>query len=99
MKKGSVAVILMFSVSLLASAAFAAEPTGEELFKAKCAACHPNGGNIIKPKVTLKGIKDPKKILKQIRSGGGGMTAFDTKAISDKDAKLIADYIIKTFKK
>lgn len=99
MKKGIVAVTLMFSVSLLASAAFAAEPTGEELFKAKCAACHPNGGNIIKPKETLKGIKDPKKITKKIRQGGGGMTAFDAKAISDKDAKLIADYIIKTFKK
>lgn len=99
MKKGIVAVTLMYSVSLLASAAFAAEPTGEELFKAKCAACHPNGGNIIKPKETLKGIKDPKKITMKIRSGGGGMTAFDAKAISDKDAKLIADYVIKTFKK
>jgi cytochrome c6 len=99
MKNGIVAVTLMFSVSLLASVAFAAEPTGEELFKAKCAACHPNGGNIIKPSETLKGIKDPRKITAKIRKGGGGMTAFDAKAVSDKDAKLIADYIIKTFKK
>lgn len=99
MKKGIIAVTLMFSVSMFASAAFAAKPTGEELFKAKCAACHPNGGNIIKPTETLKGIKDVKKITKKIRAGGGGMTAFDAKAISDKDAKLIADYVIKTFKK
>ena len=99
MKKGLIAVTLMFSTSLIASAAFAAEPTGEELFKAKCAACHPNGGNIMNPKETLKGIKDAKKITKKIRAGGGGMTAFDAKAISDKDAKLIADYVIKTFKK
>ena len=27
------------------------------------------------------------------------MTAFDAKTISDADAKAIADYIIKTFKK
>jgi len=99
MKKGIIAVTLMFSISLLASAALAAEPTGEELFKAKCAACHPNGGNIMKPKETLKGIKDAKKITAKIRKGGGGMTAFDAKAISDKEAKLIADYVIKTFKK
>ena len=99
MKNGIVAVTLMFSVSMLASAAVAAEPNGEALFKAKCAACHPNGGNIIKATATLKGLKDPKVITKKIRSGGGGMTAFDAKAVSDKDAKLIADYVIKTFKK
>ena len=73
--------------------------TGEELFKQHCAACHPDGGNIVNPKETLKGIKDPKKITSKIRKGGGGMTAFDAKAISDADAKAVADYIIKTFKK
>jgi cytochrome c6 len=99
MKKGLIAATLVCSFSLPTSAAFAAEPNGEALFKAKCAVCHPDGGNIIKPTVTLKGIKDPKKITTKIRTGGGGMTAFDSKAVSDKDAKLIADYIIKTFKK
>lgn len=99
MKKGIVAVTLMLSTSLLASAAVAAEPAGEALFKAKCAVCHPNGGNIMKPAATLKGLKDPKQIISKIRTGGGGMAAFDAKAISDKDAKLIADYVIKTFKK
>jgi cytochrome c6 len=83
----------------MSAAAFAAETGGEAIFKAKCAACHPDGGNIIKPKETLKGIKNPKKIITQVRKGGGGMPAFDAKAISDADAKLLADYIIKTFKK
>nr|MDA8413452.1 cytochrome c [Desulfobacteraceae bacterium] len=65
----------------------------------KCASCHPNGGNIINPKETLKGIRDSKKITSKIRKGGGGMPAFDAKAISDAEAKQLADYIIKTFKK
>ena len=45
--------------------------TGEELFKQHCAACHPDGGNIVNPKETLKGIKDTKMIVKKIRAGGG----------------------------
>ena len=96
MKQISKSVALL-SVALFAATSFAA--TGEEVFKAKCAACHPNGGNIMNPKETLKGIKDPKKITAKIRKGGGGMTAFDAKAVSDADAKAVADYIIKTFKK
>lgn len=97
MKNGIILAILILSTALLASSAFAA--SGEEVFKAKCASCHPDGGNIIKPKETLKGIKDPKKIISKIRKGGGGMTAFDAKTVSDADAKAVADYIIKTFKK
>lgn len=99
MKKGLILATLVLSTSLLASAAFAAPAGGEAIFKAKCASCHPDGGNIINPKETLKGIKDPKKITSKIRKGGGGMTAFDAKAITDADAKAVADYIIKTFKK
>jgi cytochrome c6 len=98
MKKGIILATLVLSTSL-ASAAFAAPAGGEATFKAKCASCHPDGGNIMNPKETLKGMKDSKKIISKIRKGGGGMTAFDAKAISDADAKLLADYIIKTFKK
>lgn len=97
MKKGIILATLALSTALLASAALAAG--GEEIFKAKCASCHPDGGNIMNPKETLKGMKDSKKIVAKIRKGGGGMTAFDAKALSDADAKAVADYIIKTFKK
>lgn len=96
MKQITKAVTLL-TVTLFATSALAA--TGEEIFKAKCASCHPNGGNIINPKETLKGIKDAKKITGKIRKGGGGMPAFDAKAVSDADAKALADYIMKTFKK
>jgi len=99
MKKGIMMATLVLSTALIASAASAETAGGEAIFKAKCASCHPDGGNIIKPTETLKGIKDPKKITTKIRKGGGGMPVFDTKAISDADAKQLANYIIKTFKK
>ena len=97
MRKSIILATVALSTSLLATAAFAA--TGEEIFKAKCASCHPDGGNIMNPKETLKGLKSSKAIIAKTRKGGGGMPAFDAKAISDADAKLMADYIIKTFKK
>ncbi|HXE98332.1 MAG TPA: c-type cytochrome [Dongiaceae bacterium] len=99
MKKRIMAATALLSVGLMSAAAFAGETGGEAIFKAKCAACHPDGGNIMKPTATLKGIKDPKKIIAQVRKGGGGMPAFDAKAISDADLKQLAGYIIKTFKK
>jgi cytochrome c6 len=89
----------LVSISLMSTAAFAAGNSGETIFKAKCAACHPDGGNIMKPNETIKGIKSSKKIISQVRKGGGGMPAFDAKTISDADAKQLADYIMKTFKK
>ena len=99
MRMSIVAATVALSVGMMSAAAFAAENSGEAIFKAKCASCHPDGGNIMNPKETLKGIKSSKKIITQIRKGGGGMPAFDAKAISDADAKLLADYIMKTFKK
>ena len=97
MKKVLVATVVL-SMTMITSIAFAAD-AGEAIFKSKCASCHPKGGNIIKKTATLKGFTDPEKIIAQVRKGGGAMRAFDTKAISDADAKLLADYIIKTFKK
>jgi cytochrome c6 len=91
--------MMVSCITIMSAAAFAAGDGGEAIFKAKCASCHPDGGNIMKPKETLKGIKNSKKIITQLRKGGGGMPAFDAKAISDADAKLLADYIMKTFKK
>jgi len=99
MNKGIILATLVLSTALLISAASAATAGGEAVFKAKCASCHPDGGNIINPKETLKGLKDPKKIVSKIRKGGAGMPVFDAKAVSDAEAKQLADYIIKTFKK
>jgi cytochrome c6 len=98
MKKISAFVVLV-AVAAFSASAFAAPSKGEAIFKEKCAACHPDGGNIINPKETLKGLKDTKFIVTKIRNGGNGMTKFDAKTVSDADAKAVADYIVKTFKK
>lgn len=98
MKRKIMIPATLIAVALFSSAAVAADK-GAALFSEKCASCHPDGGNIMNPKATLKGIKDPKKVIKKARAGGGGMPAFDSTAISDADLKQIANYIVKTFKK
>jgi cytochrome c6 len=98
MKKAALLTATL-TLTALAGTALAAENKAEAIFKEKCAMCHPDGGNVMKPKETLKGLKDKKKIVAKIRKGGGGMTAYDQAAISDADAKALADYIVKTFKK
>ena len=84
----------------------AAEKTGEQLFTEHCVVCHAEGGNIINPKKTLmkkdllaNNIKTADDVIKSIRKPGPGMTAFDVKTISDKEARKIADYIFKKFNK
>ena len=81
------------------------EKTGEALFKQNCAVCHPEGGNIINPQKTLmkknrdaNSIRGAADIVKIMRNPGPGMTRFDEKAIPDKDAGEIAEYILKSYK-
>ena len=79
--------------------------SGEALFKEHCEICHPNGGNIVNPKKTLgkkdreaNGVKSKDDIVHFMRKPGPGMTTFDEKAVPDKSAREIAEYILKTFK-
>ena len=99
MKKSVVCTIVALASIIAVGSVCAEQKSGEALFKEKCASCHPDGGNIMNPKETIKGMKDSKKIVKKIRKGGGGMPVFDQKSISDAEAKSVAAYIIKTFKK
>ena len=99
------AVFLILSATAGFSKEAAKEKSGEELFKQHCAVCHPDGGNIINPKDTLhkKDLKEhkitkPADIIMKMRNPGPGMTKFDKATIPDKDAKKIAEYILKTFK-
>lgn len=103
MKKQLVFTSAALIMALAASTSFAA--SGEELFKQHCAVCHPEGGNIIKPSNTLhkkdlakNGVKGWQGVVKYMRKPGEGMTTFDKKTVSDKDAKAIAEYVLKTFK-
>jgi cytochrome c6 len=77
---------------------------GKDLFLKHCAACHPEGGNIINPQKTLhkkdraaNKITSAKDIIGKMRNPGPGMTPFDNKTVSDKEAKEIAEYILKSF--
>ncbi len=98
-------IILGIGVFVMAGgAASGAEQTGEALFKQNCAVCHVNGGNIVNPQKPLhkkereaNGIKTASDIMKLMRNPGPGMTKFDEKTISNKDAKKIAEYVLKTF--
>ena len=103
MKKQLIGIVGVATLIFASSSAIAAN--GEALFKQHCAACHPDGGNIVNPKRTLhkkdldqQGIKNREDVIKYMRKPGPGMPAFDAKTIADKDAKAIAEYVLKTFK-
>ena len=104
------ATVTMIALFSMATAALADSKKGgmidgKKEFEEHCAVCHPNGGNVINPakplgKKALEGIgvKNAKNIIAKMRKPGPGMTAFDKKSLSDKEAKAIAEYILKTFK-
>ena len=107
--KRTIITMAVISIVVVGTAAFAEKPAttnrGEAKFKEHCALCHPDGSNIINPKKTLhkkdrdaNNIKREADIVKLVRKPGPGMTTFDTKTLSDKDAGEIAKYIFKTFK-
>ncbi len=97
-------IIGIGSMVLTGGKAAGAEQSGEALFKQHCAICHVNGGNIVNAQKPLfkkereaNGIKTAADIIQRMRNPGPGMTMFDEKTISNKDAHKIAEYILKTF--
>ena len=105
MKKGVTTALCICAVTMFAAAGVASEKKGEAIFKEKCAMCHPDGGNAMKPDKTLKkkdldkaGIKNKADLVKYLRNPGPGMSKFDAKALPDKDAHEVAEYVLKTFK-
>ncbi len=108
MKKGLVPVLALILAYLFITTAFvkpsAANEKGEALFKQHCAICHVDGGNIINPQKTLHkkdreahNVKTARDIIHNMRKPGPGMTQFDEKTISEKQAHEIAEYVLKTF--
>ena len=107
--KKEILTIAVISILGIGTAVYAEKTAtsnpGETKFKEHCALCHPDGGNIMDAKKTLhkkdlsaSKIKPEADIVKILRKPGPGMTAFDAKTLSDKDAGEIAKYILKTFK-
>jgi cytochrome c6 len=98
-------VLAAFSATCLADTKKGGKIDAKKEFEEHCAVCHPDGGNVVNAKKTLKKadletnkVKSAKDIVKLMRNPGPGMNKFDEKTISDKEAKAIADYILKTFK-
>jgi cytochrome c6 len=109
MKKVVMVLLVVMVLFLYGTSGYTKETakgkSGEELFQQHCSVCHPDGGNIVNPQKTLhkkdldaNKIKKPGDIVNKMRHPGPGMTQFDKKTISDKDAKKIAEYVLKTFK-
>lgn len=95
-------LLVTLTASTLAATAFA---DGSAIFKAKCISCHPNGGNVINKEKTLhkkelaaNKLRSVHDVVKYLRNPGPGMTKYDMKSLPDKDAKEVAEYIMKTFK-
>jgi cytochrome c6 len=79
--------------------------SGAVLFKQFCFNCHPDGGNVSDPDKTLHGstlrknhIDAPEDIVKIMRKPISRMIQFDEKAVSNKDARSIAEYVLDAFK-
>jgi uncharacterized membrane protein len=77
---------------------------GMEIFDANCSGCHPHGGNIIAPNLTLAGapeLADFHDFLAYIRhplmpdGSQGDMPAFSEKKISDQEAEQTYRYLVK----
>ena len=88
-----------------ASAPREPQPDGEALFKQYCAACHPEGGNVSDPARSLRGsvlkgnhITTPEDIVRIMRKPLSRMIRFDPSTLSERDARVIAEYVLKTFK-
>jgi cytochrome c6 len=105
-----ISCVILLALCISASPGFCDTKKGEKIdgmkkFEEHCKICHPYGGNTINPQkplngksMTANGIKNAKDIIGKIRNPGPGMTKFDVKTISNKEANAIAEYIMKTFK-
>ncbi len=81
------------------------QSSGEALFRQFCSNCHPDGGNVSDRDRTLHGsvlrrnhITAPEDIIKIMRNPISRMIRFDVETISDKDAQVIAEYVLTTFR-
>jgi mono/diheme cytochrome c family protein len=76
---------------------------GEKIFNANCRVCHVNGGNIINPRLPLRGsqkLADFKTFLSFIRNpkmpdgSQGTMPSFSESQLSNEDAENLYNYFL-----
>lgn len=82
--------------------------SGERLYKAKCAGCHPGGGNVIEHNRPVMGsakLSDFDTFNRFIRrptkpdGSRGLMPSFQPSGISDAQSRQLYDYIEQVFQK
>ncbi|MCE5313159.1 MAG: c-type cytochrome [Nitrospiraceae bacterium] len=110
MKKSALVVVIAAAALFCFSQTLLSEDkkpaTGEELFNKLCSACHPNGGNVFKANKTLSkadmqanNVKTAADIVNLMRNPGPFMAKFDKETISDKDAMMIAEFVLQKYNK
>lgn len=97
-------IFMIAAFFLLLTVAGGAQYDGKADFEMFCSGCHPNGGNAINPAKTLRkmdreanGVKTAADIVRIMRKPGQGMRAYTKQDISNKRAKALAEYVLKTF--
>ncbi|OGP84075.1 MAG: hypothetical protein A2Z08_00505 [Deltaproteobacteria bacterium RBG_16_54_11] len=93
----AVILVAVFTIAGMTQGTAAPAPT-EQLFKEQCAPCHAGGGNIVNPKMPLKGaplLTTFAAFLSQVRKPQPPMPTFSPSQISDGQAQKLYDYILK----
>ncbi len=100
--RGRSIILAVFAVLIAATALLAAEPTGGDLYKAKCAMCHGLSGQADTPmakKLGVKNLSSPEvqkqtdaQLAQTIAKGKGKMPSFAGKLDDDK-VKLVIGHI------
>lgn len=80
------------------------ETAGKALFEKNCASCHKDGGNVVNPQKTLSksdmaanGITTADDIIKVMRNPGPGMPTFGPDAMTEDEARAVAEYVLRNF--
>lgn len=98
-------VLMVLAVGVGLAACRGGGPSGAALFRLHCAGCHPDGGNTVNPRKTLKradreanGIRTAADVAAFIRNPGVGMPRFTAGMIPADEARAIGAYVVATFK-
>ncbi|HIK36733.1 MAG: c-type cytochrome [Geminocystis sp.] len=96
-------VVLLFQLTVISPSLAQESPThnlGEKIFQTHCAACHPNGSNIIRRGKNLKlkalkryGYDSPEAIIQIVTQGKNNMSAFGNRLTED-EIKAVAEYVL-----
>lgn len=94
-----IALFMWLSMALPVRAVELASGNAQALFTVQCAGCHPNGGNIVRRRKTLKqkalkrnGVESVEAIATLIANGKGLMSAYGDRLTSE-EIDVLATYV------